>query len=381
MTAERIFTNARVITADAEFLGTVVVDGDAIVAMDVGASGAPGAEDLDGDYLLPGCVELHTDNMEKHFRPRPGVGWPSTAAVVAHDAQMASSGITTVLDALRIGDFTEASELDNVSAEMARAIRAAQDRGAFRADHRIHVRCELAAPNLLEQFAAFAADPLVCLVSLMDHTPGQRQFVDVAKYRQYYQGKHGLTDAQMDAMIVEQRALQERHGDANRRALVEACRRLGLCVASHDDATEEHVMQAAEEGVVISEFPTTEAAAAAARRHDMKILMGAPNIVLGGSHSGNVSARRLSELDRLDILSSDYVPASLLHGVFMLTRGERGIALPDAVAKVSRNPAEAAGLSDRGEIAPGKRADLVRVRMVEDHPIVRAVWRGGERIV
>jgi alpha-D-ribose 1-methylphosphonate 5-triphosphate diphosphatase len=141
------------------------------------------------------------------------------------------------------------------------------------------------------------------------------------------------------------------------------------------------VAEAAEMGVHVAEFPTTMEAAVASREAGMKILMGAPNIVRGGSHSGNIAARDLAEAGLLDVLSSDYLPFSLLHAVFMMAREMEGVELPEALAYVSLNPAEAAGMDDRGAILPGRRADLVQVRTDSDVPLVRTVWRQGQRVV
>ncbi len=174
--------------------------------------------------------------------------------------------------------------------------------------------------------------------------------------------------------------LNRRFADVNRRALAALGRARGLPQASHDDGTLAHIEEARELGMTIAEFPTTVEAAAAARQHEMAVVMGAPNVVRGGSHSGNISAGALAAEGLLDILSSDYAPVSLLHAAFLL-HGAGGMALPEAVAKVSRNPARALGLDDRGEIAPGKRADLARVCIVNGLPVPRQVWRAGSRVV
>ena len=149
-------------------------------------------------------------------------------------------------------------------------------------------------------------------------------------------------------------------------------------LASHDDTEVDHVEQASQEHIRISEFPTTVAAAQAARAAGIDIVMGSPNLVKGGSHSGNVSAAELARLDLLDIFSSDYVPASMLQSAFML-RDTVGWSLPKAVKTVTRNPARAIGLNDRGELAPGLRADLIRVKMSGTMPIVRGAWHKGVR--
>jgi len=379
MTRETVFSNARIVLGDRVMHGTVQVRDGRIAALATGGTMLPGAIDLEGDFLLPGLVELHTDNLEKHFSPRPGVQWPSQPAAHSHDAQIASAGITTTLDAIAIGDLHARPERAERLAEAVRAIERGVEDGTLRAEHHLHLRCEICCADVIEMLDGFAAHPLVKLVSLMDHTPGQRQFVNIDKFRTYYMGRYGYSAAEMDDFIERRTADQRRYGEAHRAAIVGICRERGHTIASHDDATRAHVEEAAASGAVISEFPTTIEAAAASHEHGLAVLMGAPNLVLGGSHSGNVSAMRLASEGLLDILSSDYVPSSLLQGVFLLHR--EGMNLPDAVAKASRNPARMVGLDDRGEIAEGKRADLLRVRETPHGPIVRTVWREGQRII
>jgi len=380
MTEELILTNARVVLRDRIIDGTVYTRDGRIVAVDDAVTQSPGAIDCDGDYLLPGMVELHTDNLERHFTPRPKVHWHPVAAVMAHDAQMAAAGITTVFDAIACGDvgqgFSRIKHLD----EMLAALEATQARGHLRADHKIHLRCEVSWSEAATTFESLLDDELLLVVSVMDHSPGQRQFTREDKYRDYFMGKHGMTAAEMDAFTARQLEASALYSDPNRKAIAEHCRRRGLVLASHDDATLAHVAEAEVLGVDFSEFPTTQEAAEAAHRADMRVLMGAPNLVRGVSHSGNVSAGTLAQAGCLDILSSDYVPVSLMHGVFMLTRAPYGMALPDAVAKASTVPAAVVGLEDRGAIESGRRADLVRVLDTGDVPVIRTVWREGRQI-
>jgi alpha-D-ribose 1-methylphosphonate 5-triphosphate diphosphatase len=377
---ELVLTNARVVLPDAVIDGTVVVRGEEIVAVDNGASRSAGAVDFAGDYLLPGLIELHTDNLEKHVAPRPGVRWPMPAAVLAHDAQIAGAGITTVFDALTIGEVRQEMVRATMLHDSVEAIAAMQRKRNLRAEHFLHLRCEVAHETIVETIAEMIDHELVRLVSLMDHTPGQRQFASIEKYYEYYQGKFGYTDAEMTAYINQKTDLAARFADPNRRRLAAMARARKLPQASHDDATLAHVEESVELGLTIAEFPTTLESATAARERGMAVVMGAPNVVRGGSHSGNTSARDLAGAGLLDILSSDYAPVSLLHAAFLL-HSAIGIPLPDAVAKVSRNPARAVDLTDRGEISPGKRADLLRVRVVENMPVARQLWRAGERVV
>lgn len=380
MHAEQIFTNARVVTGTEVFMGTVAVRDGWIHDVSAGKSQLPQAQDLDGDYLMPGLVELHTDNLEKYMNPRPGVDWPSESAVLAHDAQVISAGITTVFDALSIGDVNPKGERLRQLPVMLEAITRAESHGHTRAEHRLHLRCELSHEKTLGLFNELVESPLVQLVSVMDHSPGQRQFVRIEKYREYFQGKYHLSDTEMDEFIVLQLENSQLYSDTYRRSIVHECRQRSLSVASHDDATIEHAQESADYGMSIAEFPTTVEAAALSHRLGLKVLMGAPNIVRGGSHSGNVAAADLAGRGVLDILSSDYYPASLLQAARILADEDDSYDLPKAVATVSLAPALAAGLHDRGEIRCGLRADLLRVRSHEKQFVVNQVWRSGKRV-
>ncbi|MFJ3523165.1 alpha-D-ribose 1-methylphosphonate 5-triphosphate diphosphatase [Pseudomonas sp. NPDC090203] len=393
MLNEQILTNARVVTADQVFTGTVVLRDGLIQDVQTGVSYLPQAQNLDGDYLLPGLVELHTDNLEKHLSPRPGVDWPSASAVMSHDAQIIAAGITTVFDALSIGDVNPKGKRMQQLPGMVDAIARANAADMTRAEHRLHLRCEVCHPDTLSVFRDLVEQPLVQLVSVMDHSPGQRQFALESKYREYYMGKYHLSTEQMDEFIVEQVANSKIYSDRYRKAIVDICLARGLSVASHDDATVAHVEESAGYGMTIAEFPTTLEAAQACRRLHMSVLMGAPNIVRGGSHSGNIAAATLAQEGLLDILSSDYYPASLLQAAFTLgdqleqKRGQlgdngqvAGAGLAKAVTTVSLAPARSAGLNDRGEIRVGLRADLIHARAVGTLPVIQQVWRQAKRV-
>ena len=380
MPAEQILTNARVVTASEIFLGTVAMRNGQIYDVSEGMSLLPQEQDIEGDYLMPGLVELHTDNLEKYMNPRPGVDWPSESAVLAHDAQIVAAGITTVFDALAIGDVNPKGDRMRQLPVMQQAITQAEQRGHTRAEHRLHLRCELSHEKTLDVFKDLVESPLVQMVSVMDHSPGQRQFVKMEKYREYYQGKYHLSDVEMEAFIEKQIANSRRYSDEYRRSIADECRQRSLALASHDDATIQHVQESADYGMCIAEFPTTVEAAVGSHKLGMKVLMGAPNIVRGGSHSGNVAAADLAAQGVLDILSSDYYPSSLLQAARRLAEEGEGYDLPRAVRTISLAPARAAGLHDRGEIRAGLRADLVRVHAHDKQFVVHHVWRAGRRV-
>jgi alpha-D-ribose 1-methylphosphonate 5-triphosphate diphosphatase len=380
MTSELILTNARIVTEDEVFLGTLAVRDGLIAGLAREVSRLAGAVDCDGDYVVPGLVELHTDNLEKHITPRPKVRWNAAGAVMAHDAQMAAAGITTVFDAISCGDVIDGSErLANLEG-MVDGLTKAQQSGHLRAEHRLHLRCEVSSANIVSLFSAFVDNPLVGIVSLMDHTPGQRQFVHEDKYMEYYMGKFHFTVAEMVEFTHRQKENSARFSVPHRAEIAAACQARGLTLASHDDATPEHVAEALSFGVDFSEFPTTVEAARAAHAAGIRVLMGAPNLVRGGSHSGNVAASDLAKAGILDVLSSDYVPFSLMHAAFLLGGSAINLDLPAAIAAVSAVPAAVVGLDDRGAIALGRRADLVRVQATDDAPVIRTVWRDGLRI-
>jgi alpha-D-ribose 1-methylphosphonate 5-triphosphate diphosphatase len=372
-------TNARIVLNDGVIHGTLIARNGLIRLVEEGSTQAPGAIDCEGDYVVPGLIELHTDNLEKHLMPRAGVLWPSLPAVLTHDAQVVAAGITTVFDALSVGDLEEESVRIETLRSTYDAILAGQGSGALRADHWFHLRCELAYPRLIEALEPLLDHTSVRLISLMDHTPGQRQYRDLQQYRKYY-SKNRLSWSEDEfADVVKRRTEQQaRYSTEHESAVLTLSHGRGIVLASHDDTDAQQVEHARRIGVTISEFPTTQEAADAAHACGLTTVMGAPNVVRGGSHSGNVAALELARTGRLDMLSSDYVPASLLHGAFLL-HAQAGWSMPRAMATVSSNPAKALGFEDRGELKAGKRADVVRMRVADGLPIVRNVWVNGQR--
>ncbi|MBE1425025.1 alpha-D-ribose 1-methylphosphonate 5-triphosphate diphosphatase [Desulfomicrobium macestii] len=377
---ELILANARIVLADEVILGSLSVRDGLIHDIAPGATTTPAAVDFAGDLLIPGLVELHTDNLEKQLLPRPGVLWPSArAALLAHDAQLVAAGITTVLDALSCGQYYEKSDRRTMLDLTLTALQELRPTGHLRADHFLHVRCEISDPEMPRLFEPFRDMDDVHLVSLMDHTPGQRQFVDIDAYRTYYSKDRQWTDQEFAVEMARMQGVQARFAGAHAEDILGWCRSKGVPVASHDDATAEHVDWAHGHGIAISEFPTTMDAARRACELGLLTLMGSPNVVRNGSHSGNVSVRDVAAAGLLGGLSSDYVPASLLHAAWIL-HSEVGLPLHESMALVTANPARALGLTDRGRIEPGLRADLVRVHIDRDLPIIRRVWRDGERV-
>jgi len=381
MTArDTILANARLVLPDETIAGSILIRDGRIAGIDSGARVPAGAEDMEGDLLMPGLIELHTDNLERHMQPRPRVNWPHAAAIIAHDAELAGTGITTVFDALRVGSIVSNSKTGN--GEYARAladeILALRATGALRISHFLHLRAEVCSETLIAELARFGPADGIGIVSLMDHTPGQRQFRDLTQLAAYIRGRHGLSEEEFDRHIASQKALSALVGAAHEDAAVAGARRFGAVLASHDDTTPDDVARSARNGARFAEFPTTVEAARACRARGIAVMMGAPNLIRGGSHAGNVAAGELAEAGLLDIVSSDYVPAALLSAG--LTLGDLWDDLPRGIATVTAAPARAAGLADRGEIALQKRADLIRVRRIAGAAMPRGTWVAGSRV-
>lgn len=368
---------ARLVLPDRVVMGGAQIHGDRIARIWTGDDRPDNAIDFDGDFLLPGLIELHTDNLEKHLLPRAGASWPALPAMLAHDAQLLAAGITTVLDAMSLGDLEEDGGRIGTLRNALAALDEARDFGLLRSAHYLHLRCELSWPGLLELAEPLMQRKDLRLLSLMDHTPGQRQYHDVRQYRTYY-SRNGITwsDEEFIAVLEERRAQQTQHRERQLAGIMRLARHHGLLIASHDDTDIAHVDEAVAVGACISEFPTTLAAACAAREHGLTIVAGASNLVRGGSHAGNVAAITLAQAGCLDILSSDYMPTSLLQGAFILHE-QAGWTLPEAIATVTAAPAAVLGFNDRGQLGESLRADLLRVRLHRSQPVVHSAWVAG----
>jgi len=372
-----IFANATILTEDHQFIGQITIENDMITAVQETNKIPHGAEDCNGDFVSPGLIELHTDNLERHLEPRPEVSWPVRSAVLAHDHELASIGITTVFDAIRVGSIlsNKKARYERYARKTVTAINALITEGSLKISHFIHLRAETCSETLIEELDEFNKDDRVRMISLMDHTPGQRQFRDISQLEKYLSDKHSMNKEQLNDYFNFQRGLQEKLGAMHAAATVAKAKAFDALLASHDDTTIDDVAGSKSNGTGLAEFPTTLEAAKACRDEGISIMMGAPNLVRGGSHSGNIAAAELDDHNLLDVLSSDYVPASLLLGAVIL--GIRRGNMASGISTVTSAPAKAAGLNDRGVIMPGKRADIIRFKLVGDKPVIKSVYARG----
>jgi alpha-D-ribose 1-methylphosphonate 5-triphosphate diphosphatase len=380
MTQDLILANATLVLPDEVVVGCLRIRDDCIVSIDLGGGVPAGAIDCELDYVAPGLIELHTDNLERHIEPRPKIDWPHAAAILAHDAELASCGITTVFDAMRLG-FNPNSKTDRTSGyarDLSQHLWDMRAKDMLKISHFLHLRAEVCSETLIAELDQFGASDRVGLVSLMDHTPGQRQFHDMDKLEAYVRGKRGLDHNQFLQHVAGLKQIRDRVGDANEIATVAAAARFNAVLASHDDTTIEQVNTSAGYGIRLAEFPTTINAAKACHDHNIAVMMGAPNLIRRGSHSGNVAAHVLADLGLLDVLSSDYIPAALLQSAVRL--GCIWGSMAKGIATVTRAPARSTGLSDRGTLDIGKRGDVIRFSVREDLAILRQVYVRGQRV-
>ena len=376
---ETVFANATLVLEDDVITGSLLVRDGLIADIAHGATRLPSAEDCAGDILMPGIIDLHTDNLERQVLPRPDARWPSRSAFLAHDAQCAAAGVTAVFDALCVGNLNFDNE-DRIRTftDGVADLTALNGTGLFKAEHFLHLRCELPAANMLGLAEPALGHPMTRMVSLMDHTPGLGQYADLDRFRARRSAGGRESLAEIDAAIAELQESRARLRGPNRRALLEMVRMRPIVLASHDDETLAEVEENHADGIAISEFPVRLAAARHAKSLGMTVIAGAPNIVRGGSHSGNVAAAELVAAGAADAFASDYVPSALLEAAFRVA--DDGLPLARAVALVTSGPARMAGLADRGRIAPGLRADLLRVRRLGGLAAPVAVWREGQRV-
>ena len=375
---QHYITHARIILADKVLEDTSLLIEDGIIAAINPESVSDDIDtiDLAGRILMPGMIDLHCDAIEKEVEPRPNVHFPLDFAVAQADKRNAAAGITTVFHAISFAHDELGLRNNHFAANIAKAIHAWAPHGLI--DNRVHCRYEITDESGLPVLLDLLANDDMHLLSLMDHTPGQGQFKDMAAYRDYLARNYKKTDSELDEIIDKK--LAAANGAFERaKTLIKAAQALDISVASHDDDNRERIEIMTGLGVKISEFPINMEAAVAAQELGMSTIFGAPNLLRGKSQSGSMKALDAIEAGVADCLCADYSPAALIVAVMKLP-SLTDIDLASAVRLVTFNPAKAAGLNDRGEIAVGKRADLIMVDMPAGLPQVSRVWLKGQTV-
>jgi alpha-D-ribose 1-methylphosphonate 5-triphosphate diphosphatase len=330
--------------------------------------------DAGGALLLPGIIDLHSDIIESAIEPRPRSFFPYDMAILNLDRHLMTCGVTTMFYSLAFFDIDNGLRHPETALSVIRELENLAPLLSARV--KIHLRYEVTETAALPALEKLMQEKRIDLVSLMNHTPGQGQFKEHEGLMSFYRGRYGATAGEAERLVQEKAESASGIEQVVARILSLA-REHGIPAASHDDDSEAKVEMLHAMGVAISEFPVNLEAAAAAQHRNMPVLLGAPNVIRGKSHSNNLSATDALAQGIGTVLCSDYAPMALLQAVFVLSK--QGIKpLPEAMNMVSRNAAKAVGMNDRtGSIEAGKQADMMLVDFHNGTPIPRSVWVGG----
>ncbi|WP_414543688.1 alpha-D-ribose 1-methylphosphonate 5-triphosphate diphosphatase [Nostoc sp. CCY0012] len=311
-----------------------------------------------GLQMLPGIIDLHGDAFERMICPRPGVNFPLSIAITDNDRNLLASGITTFY--CSITDSYEPGLRSRDSARDLINFISGTGKQFLNCNHRIHIRHEEANIAGHQELCDWLESGHVHILSINDHLPPPGNQKRLNRYLNSVKQRSSMSMPEIEELITQVTA-QKHKGDAQIEQLVDLAHTYNIPLASHDDDTPEKVALSQKRQVAIAEFPATVPLAAQSREYGAAVLMGAPNLVRGGSHLGLMSVAEAVKHNVLDCLCSDYHYPSLFYAPFKLQ--ELGLmSFEQAWSLVSSQPAEAAGISDRkGKIAPGLDADFLLI--------------------
>jgi len=359
--SKRVLTGGAIVPAD------IVIEHDYITEV-VAYGSYESANDLGSRLVVPGFVDLHSDAIEKEIEPRPGASFPIQSAMVDLDKKLAMSGITTMFHAIGFNDESLVGQRGTATA--ARMIRELHryNKTDLQVDNLVHARYEITSFNSIPEIKKLLAEGAIHLLSLMDHSPGQGQFVSLESWKKFHVPVYDMDEHEVDNVVKEK--INKRGSCLSyMEDICSYAKKLGVTLASHDDDSKEKIDLMQRLGITIAEFPLNVDTAAYARKRGMPTGMGAPNVVRGKSQSGNISARDLVGQDLCDFLCSDYHPCSMLQAVYTM-HNEMDIGLPEAFSLVTSAPARIGNLSDRGLIEVDYLADIL---VVEEREVPRIV--------
>ncbi|MGJ9459134.1 phosphonate metabolism protein PhnM [Oceanobacillus sp. CF4.6] len=383
-----IIHNGKIITEEKILEGSaVVVEGEVIQAIipEETISSYPGAQKINarGGYISPGFIDIHSDYIEGIVSPRPTSMMDVHISLREAEKILISHGITTMFHSLsfyREDVFTHKPMRypENVQRLVDAIDETHHELHLIR--HRLHARFEIDNIDEIDRLVDNIQSNKVHLLSFMDHTPGQGQYRDLEVYRQTLQGYRDLNDSDVQTIIAERQSSTFMTIEKIKEVADIALSK-GISIASHDDDDIKKIDLVKSFGTTISEFPITLEVAKKAKDMGLLTIAGAPNVLLGGSHSGNLSAAEAIEHDCVDILCSDYYPAALLHAIFELTE-KHGNDLHRMFMMVTLNPAKAVRMDDEiGSIKPGKKADLLVIERMDDgYPMLTTTMVNGNVI-
>ncbi|WZL74716.1 phosphonate metabolism protein PhnM [Clostridiaceae bacterium 35-E11] len=381
-----LITNGQIVMEDKILTGyDVVIENDIIERIakqgEIDLKGAFEIIDANGGYIVPGFIDIHADYIEHMAAPRPTTLMDFELSLRETEKQLICHGITTMFHSLSLYKSSEFGNKpirspENVCKFIDLIDRSHTSKHLIR--HRFHARFEIDNLEQVDHLKAYINEGKVHLVSIMDHTPGQGQYRNLEIYRETLKGYSNLTDLEIDEIIVSSQS-KDKMTIEMMKEIAELAKKKGIAFASHDDDSIEKIDLVQSFGATISEFPITLKVAREAKKRGMFTIAGAPNILLGGSHSGNLSAAVAIEHDSIDILCSDYYPAALLHAIFKLHE-EYGHDLHEMFRLVTINPAKAVNMDHEiGSIKENKKADILVIERIEErYPAITSVFVDGK---
>lgn len=383
-----LITNGRIVTEAAILEGfDLLIKNDRIEQIafsgDIPIDNDTEVIDAAGGYVSPGFIDLHSDYIEHMAAPRPTSLMNFQLSLREAEKELIAHGITTMYHSLSLFKFTEYAYKPIREPENVRKLIDLIDQthsSSHLVRHRFHARFEIDNVEEVDNLKSYIAEKKVHLISFMDHTPGQGQYRDLEVYRHTVKGYNDISDAEIDRIITKHMTKEKVAIEAMQEIAIVA-KENQIAIASHDDDSLEKLDLVKSLGTDISEFPITMEIAKKAKEQGMYTVAGAPNVLLGGSHSGNLSAAEAIQEKAIDVLCSDYYPAAMLHSIFELNK-KYGLDLAEMFRLITINPAKAVKLDHEiGSIKEGKKADLLIIEKIQpDFPVITAVMVDGKLI-
>lgn len=379
-----LLTNGRIVTEEGILQGyDLLIEDDVIRKIgEKGSIRTIGVEKIDvkGSYIAPGFVDIHSDYIENMASPRPTSIMDFNISLREAEKVLLNNGITTMFHSLSfygldLFENKPVRKRENVIKLMDVINKTHNEKHLIR--HRFHARVEIDSIDEVENIKNYIKQGNVHLLSFMDHTPGQGQYRDIDMYRKILKGYKNVSDSEIDEMVEVRRNKATITVDVMKE-MADLARERNISIASHDDDSIEKIDFVKSLGASISEFPITMDVARAAQKEGMLTVAGAPNVLLGKSHAGNLSAAEAIKEKCIDILCSDYYPAAMLHSIFKLNENY-GIDLCEAFKYVTINPAKAVKMDNLiGSIKEGKKADLLIIEKLDKIPVITSVFVDGK---
>lgn len=334
--------------------------------------------DASGLYVMPGMIDIHSDAIEKEIQPRPGALFPVEMCFRELERKLAVAGITSMYHSFSLTGGVDMRSNDKV-VEMVRFIQKYR-RKRVMIRHMIHLRYEVVNIEGIDIVEDLLERNVIDLLSYMDHTPGQGQYTELSKYKNYVSQTYNKGESDINDIVNDRLERQKKVDWPRLKKIAIRAMEKNITLASHDDDSKDKINQNVEQGMTICEFPVNMSTAYYAREKNMDVSVGAPNIVRGKSHTNNLKAIDAIREGAANMICSDYLPSSMLTAVFKIY--DMGMNLSQAVAMVTSTPAKAVGIDDRlGSIEKGKQADLLLIEMFEDSPVVRSTIVAGQEII